>query len=151
MILIYYLCWCLCIGRAPAPAIHAMQIVITRRSALVTAASGCSAVVVVGGGGGIPVITHAYAPDLDRIRESLYLISRAKEATVQQERLVNKTGLSEGELQKKMRLSVKLVDRSYRLLDQITYCSQFVDPPDQLIPATAAGNEAVDALQSAIY
>jgi hypothetical protein len=35
-------------------------------------------------------------------------------------------------------------------LDQINYASQFVDPPWEIITATEAGNEAVEALQSAI-
>lgn len=93
---------------------------------------------------------EAYTPDSDRLRESLYLISRAQEATVQQERLVNK-GLLQEELRKKMKLSLKLVDRSYRLLDQINYCSQFVEPSAEIVTAAEAGNEAVEALQSAIY
>lgn len=93
----------------------------------------------------------AYTPDADPLRESLYLISRAQEATVQQERLANNKALSQAQLKTKMKLSLKLVDRSYRLLDQINYCSQFVSPPEALVVATEAGNEAVDALQDAIY
>ncbi len=96
-----------------------------------------------------PRISNAYDPDPDKLRESLYLISRVQEATVQQERLVNKN-LSQEELKQKMKLSLRLVDRSYRLIDQINYTSQFVSPQTDIVQATEAGIEAVEALQSAI-
>jgi hypothetical protein len=90
----------------------------------------------------------AYTPDSDPLRESLYLISRAQEATVQQERFAkNGKGV---DIKQKMRFSLRLVEKSYRLLDQINYASQFVYPSSEIITATEAGNEAVDALQSAI-
>jgi len=91
---------------------------------------------------------NAYTPDSDELRESLYLISRVQEATVQQERLVKNARMQE-DLQRKMKLSLRLVDRSYRVLDQITYCSKFI-APDDIVEATAAGFEAADALQEAI-
>lgn len=91
---------------------------------------------------------NAYTPDSDQLRESLYLISRVQEATVQQERLVTNTRMQE-DLQRKMNLSLRLVDRSYRVLDQITYCSKFI-APDDIVEATAAGFEAADSLQEAI-
>ncbi len=98
---------------------------------------------------GRPKIANAYDPDPDKLRESLYLISRVQEATVQQERLVNRN-LRQEELKQKMKLSLRLVDRSYKLLDQINYSSQFVLPQEDIVTATNAGLEAVEALQSAI-
>lgn len=95
-----------------------------------------------------PLSAVAYTPDSDPLRESLYLISRAQEATVQQERFA-KNGKG-ADIKQKMRFSLRLVEKSYRLLDQINYASQFVYPSSEIITATEAGNEAVDALQSAI-
>lgn len=96
-------------------------------------------------------VVNAYTPDSDRLRESLYFISRVQEATVQQERLVRNQKLSQKELKTKMQLSLKLVERSYRLLDQINYASMFVDnPQDNLVIATEAGEEANEALNDAI-
>lgn len=101
-----------------------------------------------------PTISNAYDPDPDKLRESLYLISRVQEATVQQERLITntvRTKLSQEELKSKLTLSLRLVDRSYKLIDQINYTSQFVaGGGDDLVTATNAGLEAVEALQSAI-
>jgi hypothetical protein len=92
---------------------------------------------------------HAYTPDPNPLRESLYLISRVQEATVQQERLVRKA-TQQDVLQKKMKLSLRLVEKSYKLVDQITYCSSFVQPVEGLVDATAAGMEAAEELQSAV-
>jgi hypothetical protein len=91
----------------------------------------------------------AYTPDSDKLRESLYLMSRVQEATVQQERFVNRATNQE-DLKNKMKLTLKLVEKNYRLLDQINYASAFVDPKDELVTASEAGYEAVDALQGAI-
>jgi len=91
---------------------------------------------------------NAYEPDSDPLRESLYLLSRVQEATVQQERLVKNAKIQE-DLQKKMKLSLRLVERSYRVVDQITYCSKFI-AGDDIVDATAAGLEAANALQEAI-
>jgi hypothetical protein len=91
----------------------------------------------------------AYTPDPDKLRESLYLISRVQEATVQQERFVLKSTMQE-DLKNKLKLTLKLVEKNYRLLDQINYASSFVDPKDELVIASEAGYEAVDALQGAI-
>lgn len=91
----------------------------------------------------------AYTPDADKLRESLYLISRVQEATVQQERFVNKATLQQ-DLKAKMKLTLKLVEKNYRLLDQINYASSFCQPKDDLVLASEAGYEAVDALQGAI-
>ena len=90
----------------------------------------------------------AYTPDPDPLQESLYFVSRVQEATVQQERFVAKA-VNQQDLQAKMKLTLKLVEKNYRLLDQINYCSTFL-APDDLVTATEAGYEAADALQGAI-
>lgn len=92
-----------------------------------------------------PRITNAYEPDTDPLRESLYLISRVQEATCLQERYIKKKLPPI----KKMKLTLRLVDRSYRLLDQINYVSKFISPND-IILAAQVGNEAADSLQDAI-
>jgi hypothetical protein len=96
-----------------------------------------------------PLPSLAYTPDPDKLQESLYLISRVQEATVQQERFVNNSQL-QLELRNKMKLTLKLVEKNYLLVDQINYCSAFVQPADRLVEAVQAGNIAVDALDSAI-
>jgi len=90
----------------------------------------------------------AYTPDSDQLREALYMISRVQEASVQQERLVLRTQQQEI-LKRRMKLSLRLVEKSYRIVDQISYCSKFVDAED-LVAASEAGLEGADALQSAI-
>ena len=97
----------------------------------------------------MPSTANAYEADPDKIQESLYLLSRVQEATVQQERLIRKTDLQEV-LKRKMKLSLKLVSKSYRLIDQINFLSQYVNPPEEILTATEAGNEAAEALQTAI-
>jgi hypothetical protein len=91
----------------------------------------------------------AYTPDSDKLRESLYLMSRVQEATVQQERFASNAVLQE-ELKKKLTVSLRLVDKSYRVLDQINFASQYVEPQSELVTATEAGYKAADALQGAI-
>jgi hypothetical protein len=93
----------------------------------------------------------AYTPDSDPLRESLYLISRVQEATVQQERYIDRV-LQQEILQSKMKLTLRLVEKNYRLLDQITYASEYIIPSssDSVIDATTAGYEAAEALQNAI-
>jgi hypothetical protein len=91
----------------------------------------------------------AYTPDSDKLRESLYLMSRVQEATVQQERFASNSKLQE-ELKKKLSLSLRLVEKSYRLLDQINFASQYVEPQSELVTATEAGYEAAETLQGAI-
>jgi hypothetical protein len=93
----------------------------------------------------IPRPCHAYTPDPDPLRESLYLVSRVQEATCLQERYIDKNRPPIP----KMKLTLRLVDKSYRLLDQINFISKFMEP-DSVVPATQVGNEAVDALQEAI-
>jgi hypothetical protein len=90
----------------------------------------------------------AYTPDSDPLRESLYLMSRVQEATVQQERFVNRATSQEA-LKIKMKLTLRLVEKNYRLLDQITFCSEYV-APDKVVDATTAGYESAEALQNAI-
>ena len=92
---------------------------------------------------------RAYTPDTDPLRESLYFISRVQEATVQQERFVNRSQDQE-ELRNKMKLTLLLVEKNYKLLNQINYASAFVEPKDALVEASEAGYEAVDALNGAI-
>ena len=92
-----------------------------------------------------PFVSNAYEPDPDPLRESLYLISRVQEATVLQERYINKKLPPI----KKMKLTLRLVDRSYRLLDQINYVSKFISSNDVIL-AAQVGNEAADSLQDAI-
>jgi hypothetical protein len=96
-----------------------------------------------------PKPAAAYTPDPDKLQESLYFISRVQEATVLQERFVSRAKMQE-DLQKKMKLTLKLVEKNYRLLDQITYSSGFVEPKDDIVIASGAGYEAVDALQGAV-
>ena len=95
-----------------------------------------------------PRAAFAYEPDPDPLRESLYLVSRVQEATVQQERFVRKA-TDQQALKNKMKLTLLLIEKNYKLLDQITYCSAFV-PSEHLVEATEAGNVAAEELQSAI-
>jgi len=96
----------------------------------------------------LPKAANAYEPDVDPLRESLYLICRVQEATVQQERFVRKA-TNQQDLKNKMKLTLRLIEKSYRLVDQVTYCSTFI-PSENLVEAAQAGNEAADELQSAI-
>jgi len=95
-----------------------------------------------------PTASYGYEPDVDPLRESLYLISRVQEATVQQERFVRKA-TDQKALQNKMKLTLLLIEKNYKLVDQVTYCSTFI-PSEHLVEATEAGNEAAEELQSAI-
>lgn len=88
----------------------------------------------------------AYTPDPDPLQESLYLISRVQEATVLQERYISRKSPP---LQK-MKLTLRLVDRSYKLLDQVTLVTQYINDTNDLVSATQVGNEAADRLQEAI-
>lgn len=91
------------------------------------------------------VASYAYTPDSDALRESLYLISRIQEATCLQERYIQKKAPPI----KKMKLTLRLVDRSYRLLDQINYITKFI-PDQDVVMAAQIGNEAADSLQDAL-
>ena len=64
----------------------------------------------------------AYTPDANPLRESLYYISRVQEATVQQERFITKA-TKQDVLKNKMKLTLRLVEKNYKLLDQITFCA----------------------------
>ena len=100
----------------------------------------------------------AYTADPDKLQESLYFISRVQEATVQQERFITNaytsssstSSSSQKELQTKLKLTLTLVEKNYKLLDQINCCSQYISPPDKLIESSEAGYQAVDELQNAI-
>ena len=48
-----------------------------------------------------------------------------------------------------MKLTLRLVDKSYRVLDQINYISKFIEG-DDVVRAAQAGNEAAEALNDAI-
>ena len=76
-------------------------------------------------------------------------MSRVQEATVQQERFVSRSSLQE-DLKQKMKLTLRLVEKNYLLLDQINFSSNYVQPQDDIITAVEAGNEAVESLQTAI-
>ena len=91
----------------------------------------------------------AYTPDSNPLRESLYFISRVQEATVQQERFVNRS-TQQDVLKNKMKLTLRLVEKNYRLLDQITYCAEYITPESKVVEATTVGYEAAEALQNAI-
>jgi hypothetical protein len=96
----------------------------------------------------LPPPAFAYEPDPDPLRESLYLLSRIQEATVQQERFVRKA-TNQQDLKSKMKLTLLLIEKNYKLVDQIIYCSTFI-PSEHLVEATEAGNIAAQELQSAI-
>jgi len=49
-----------------------------------------------------------------------------------------------------MKLTLRLVEKNYRLLDQITFASEFVTPASKVVEATSAGYEAAEALANAI-
>jgi hypothetical protein len=48
-----------------------------------------------------------------------------------------------------MKLTLLLIEKNYKLVDQIIYCSTFI-PSEHLVEATEAGNIAAQELQSAI-
>ncbi|KAL7526162.1 hypothetical protein ACHAWF_001655 [Thalassiosira exigua] len=96
-----------------------------------------------------PPPAKAYTPDPNPLRESLYLVSRVQEATVQQERFVRRAS-DQSALRNKMKLTLRLVEKNYRLLDQITFASEYVSPSSKVVEATEAGYEAAEALQAAI-
>jgi hypothetical protein len=112
---------------------------VTRREAV-----GIAGLVLLG-----PSSAAAYTRDSDMLRESLYLMSRVQEATIQQERFVSRSETQEA-LKQKMKLTLRLVEKNYLLLDQINFSSNFVQPQDDIITAVQAGNEAVESLQTAI-
>lgn len=92
-----------------------------------------------------PLAAHAYTPDPDPLKESLYLLCRVQEATLLQERYIQRKRPPIA----KMKLTLRLVERSYRIQDQINFVSRYI-PPDNIIAATTAGNLAAESLQEAI-
>ena len=79
-----------------------------------------------------------YTADADPLRESLYLMSRVQEATVQQERFVNGAA-QQDVLAAKTKLTLRLVEKNYRLLDQVVFASEHVVPAEEVAEAAAAG------------
>jgi len=116
---------------------------LNRRKILVKSVAVLSTPVVWVLGDGGPA--KAYTPDSDSLRESLYLLSRVQEATCLQERYIQKKSPPI----QKMKLTLRLVDRSYRLLDQVNYISKFI-PDDDIVVAAQLGNEAAASLEDAI-
>jgi hypothetical protein len=88
---------------------------------------------------------QAYTPDPDPLKESLYLLCRVQEATLLQERYI----LRKRPPISKMKLTLRLVERSYRIQDQINYVSRYI-PAERIVAATEAGNQAAESLQDAI-
>ena len=121
---------------------------INRRDALTKSIIGSAAttMAVIGITGISPTMpAYAYEPDPDPLKESLYLLCRVQEATCLQERYIQK---KLPPIQK-MKLTLRLVDKSYRILDQVNYVSKYI-PDENLVLATQLGNEAASSLQDAI-
>jgi hypothetical protein len=93
----------------------------------------------------LPPSAHAYTPDPDPLQESLYLLCRVQEATLLQERYIQRKRPPIA----KMKLTLRLVERSYRIQDQVNFVSRFIAPND-IVAATSAGNQAAESLQEAI-
>ena len=125
--------------------IHKSELPLLNRREVLTkslaAAVGTGAIL----GTSNPLPANAYTPDPDPLKESLYLLCRVQEATCLQERYINK---KLPPIQK-MKLTLRLVDRSYRILDQVNYVSKYI-PDDKVVDATQLGNEAAASLQDAI-
>ena len=118
------------------------SIAVTNRRNVLQHGLGSSALILLP----LPPASNAYTPDPDPLQEALYLISRVQEATILQERYMNRKSPP---LQK-MKLTLRLVDRSYKLVDQVTLVTQYIGNTDDLVAATQVGNEAADRLQEAI-
>ena len=65
-------------------------------------------------------------------------MSRVQEATVQQERFVNGAA-QQDVLAAKTKLTLRLVEKNYRLLDQVVFASEHVVPAEEVAEAAAAG------------
>eukprot|EP00929_Paragymnodinium_shiwhaense_P007695 TRINITY_DN111603_c0_g1_i1.p1 TRINITY_DN111603_c0_g1~~TRINITY_DN111603_c0_g1_i1.p1 ORF type:complete len:259 (-),score=67.11 TRINITY_DN111603_c0_g1_i1:267-1043(-) len=90
----------------------------------------------------------AQTTEAEKLQQALYLMSRAQEATVQQERFISKVD-SQEVVKKKMSKALKMADSAYRLVDQVVFATKFVDAKN-IVSASQAGNEAVDAWQGAM-
>lgn len=86
--------------------------------------------------------------DQGELREALYMISRVQEATVQQERLVT-TGKFKDVQRNNINMGLQMMERNYKLADQIVVASNYIEPRDQVLQATNLGNQAIDILQTA--
>eukprot|EP00930_Biecheleria_cincta_P101736 TRINITY_DN93389_c0_g1_i1.p1 TRINITY_DN93389_c0_g1~~TRINITY_DN93389_c0_g1_i1.p1 ORF type:complete len:277 (+),score=60.85 TRINITY_DN93389_c0_g1_i1:58-831(+) len=85
--------------------------------------------------------------DPKKLEEALYLISRVQEATVQQERLVT-TGKFKDVQRNSITMALNMMLNNYALADQVVIASAYVNK-DRMMQASAIGNEAVDALETA--
>lgn len=86
--------------------------------------------------------------DPEKLQGALYLISRVQEATAQQERLVS-TGKFKDVQRNNIKMAINMMLDNYRLGDQIVVASGYVEPSTSVMKASAAGNEAIDALETA--
>jgi hypothetical protein len=123
---------------------HAVERALNRRDTLHRSFAVLSSAVLIVGRSST-MAAKAYTPDVDPLKESLYLLCRVQEATLLQERYIQRKRPPIS----KMKLTLRLVERSYRIQDQINYVSRYISP-DQLVAATEAGNQAAESLQDAI-
>lgn len=86
--------------------------------------------------------------DPKKLEEALYLISRVQEATVQQERLVT-TGKFKDVQRNSITMALNMMLNNYALPDQVVTASGYIVNKNQIMQASAIGNEAVDALETA--
>lgn len=86
--------------------------------------------------------------DPKKLEEALYLISRVQEATVQQERLVT-TGKFKDVQRNSITMALNMMLNNYALSDQVVTASAYVNNKNLVMQASAIGNEAVDALETA--
>merc|ERR1712039_245450 len=86
--------------------------------------------------------------DPERLTNALYLISRVQEATVQQERLVS-SGKFKDMQRNNIRMALNMMTDNYKLADQVVTASGYVTNSANVMAASSAGNEAVDALDTA--
>merc|ERR1719382_1511562 len=104
---------------------------------------GVGAGEVQGGGVVLPDVNK----DEKTLQESLYYISRVQEATVQQERLVS-TGKFKDMQRNNIRRALNMMTDNYKLADQVVTASGFVTNSANVMAASSAGNDAVDALDT---
>jgi len=88
------------------------------------------------------------AADPNKLEDAIYYISRVQEATVQQERLVS-TGQFKDVQRNNIKMAINMMLDNYRLGDQIVTAAGFVEPKTKVMQASAAGNEAIDVLETA--
>jgi len=81
------------------------------------------------------------------LEESVYMISRVQEATVQQERLVV-TGKFKDVQRNSIRRAVNMMIDNYKLNDQFIVAAAYI-PTKDVLRASTIGNEAVEVLETA--